>query len=245
LTGQPKYYPPNFPPGLLAVPATEWMWTQSANALIGLIGWMPPRSGVQINQQSSSVAANRNTLIDRFLTQPQLEWILFVDSDMTPDPETTCQLLSHNVDVVGALYYSRDGKYMPMYGELPDQRGGRTTTGLRKVDWVGTGCMLIRKKVLEAMQPPYMEFLAPGIAEDVYFCRKAMNLGFGVYVDTAHCVGHMSAAPIDAEAAMLYGHLPRVQSLRKETGERSSAAYDANGVRTEEPEGVPQRGSQK
>jgi GT2 family glycosyltransferase len=170
---------------------------------------------------------DRNGLIERFLTRPSLEWILFVDSDMTPEPETTCRLLSHNVDIVGALYYSRDGHYMPMYGELQNDPGGISASGLRKVDWVGTGCMLIRRKVLEAMQPPYMEFLAPGLGEDVFFCRKARQLGFGVYVDTAHCVGHMAAAPIDAEAAMLYRQLPRVQALRR-------ATYGANGVRIQQ-----------
>jgi GT2 family glycosyltransferase len=207
------------------------MWTKSVSSLIGLIGWMPPGSGVMINQQGSA-ASNRNGQIDSFLAGPPFhEWILFVDSDMTPGPETAARLLSHNVDIVGALYYSRDGKYIPMYGELRDEQVETSAAGLRKVDWVGTGCLLIRRKVLAAMQPPYMEFLAPGLAEDVFFCRKARQLGFSVYVDTAQCVGHMTATPIDAEAAMLYRQLPRVQAMRATT-------YDANGVRIERPAGA-------
>jgi hypothetical protein len=210
-----QYDPAAFPPGLLAVPATEWMWTRSINSLIGLIGWLPRGSGVMVNQESSSIAANRNGLLSDFLANKSLEWILFLDSDMTPEPGTACRLLSHNVDVVGALYYSRDGKYTPMYGELQGEQVETSATGLRKVEWVGTGCMLIRRKVFEAMQPPYMEFLAPGLGEDVFFCRKARQLGFNVYVDTALCAGHMTALPIDAEMAMLYQQLPRVQAIPK------------------------------
>jgi hypothetical protein len=249
--------PADFPPGLLAVPATEWMWTKSVGSLIGLIGWLPPGSRVVINHRASA-AANRNMLVEQFLAEPSLKWILFVDSDMTPEPQTALRLLSHDVDIVGALYYSRDGSYTPMYAELQGEQVETSAAGLRKVDWVGTGCMLIRRKVLEAMQTPYMEFLGPERGEDVYFCRKAMRMGFSVYLDTAYCVGHMTAQPIDAEAAMLYSQLPRVQELRWNTlqsqrrndeGERKrpefelarrrleevSRIFDENGIRVSPP----------
>lgn len=235
MTAQTQYDPRKFPPGLLAVPATEWMWTRSVNSLIGLLSGLPPGSGVQINQRSSSAADNRNMLVESFLAgPPSHQWILFVDSDMTPEPFTIPRLLSHNVDVVGALYYSRDGQYQPMYGELADDRVQTSAEGLRKVAWVGTGCLLVKRSVLEVMDRPYMEFLAPGMAEDVYFCAKAGKLGFSVYVDTALCAGHMSAEPIDREAAMLHQQLPRVQALRNAEAERKRPEYEAAARRLEE-----------
>ena len=208
-----EYYPPNFPPGLLAVPATEWMYTRSVHSLVGLLTWLPPGSGVEINQRSSSVVNNRNELIEHFLSHRSLEWLLFLDSDMTPEPETACRLLSHNVDIVGALYFSRDGRYVPMFSEVDvgfssvlvsscnPTDVSASARDLRQVDWVGTGCMLIRRRVLEAMRPPYMEFGAPGLGEDVVFCRRARELGFGVYVDASHCVGHLMTAPVDRRSA--------------------------------------------
>lgn len=247
-----EYYPPNFPPGLLAVPATEWMWTRSVSSLIGVISGLPPGSGVEINQQGSA-ASNRNGLIEHFLAVPFLEWILFIDSDMTPEPATIPRLLSRDVDIVGALYYSRNGTYEPLYGDLTDERVETSPTGLRKVAWVGTGCLMVKRRVLEAMKPPYMEFLAPGQAEDVYFCTKARKLGFAVHLDTALCVGHMAAAPIDQEAATLYQQLARIQALRNAEAERKrpehelmgrrleevSRTFDENGVRVEQPT-IPQ-----
>ena len=119
-----------------------------------------------------------------------------------------------------------DGQYQPLYGDL-NAHPETWSTGLRKVDWVETGCLLVRRSVLEALHPPYMEFLAPGLGEDVYFCRKARSLGFDVHVDLAHCVGHMAAQPIDREAAEMHRQLPSVQALQPRT-------FDANGIRVKE-----------
>ena len=66
-----------------------------------------------------------------------------------------------------------------------------TREDLLEVDGCGGGCLLIHRRVFEAMEPPYFQ-CNPGtfIGEDFYFCRKAQAAGFKVYVDPGIICGH-------------------------------------------------------
>lgn len=206
-----EYNPADFPPGLVAIPATDWMWTRSVEAFMRLGPSMPPGTPMMIGEYSSSPAANRNALIESFLAVPSQEWICLIDSDMTPEPATVVRLLAHNVDVVGALCFGRAEPFHACFHPLPDSDAiYNDATGLHEVDSVGTGCMLVRRKVIEAMQYPHFEHTVPGTGEDVLFCRKARQLGFKVYLDFDLCVGHMTTRPVEKELAIMYQQLPGI-----------------------------------
>jgi hypothetical protein len=220
---QQVYNPADYPPGLVAVPATDWMWTQSVIAFMHLGPSMPPGTAMMIGDFSSSPAASRNHLIESFLTQPSLEWICFIDSDMTPKPATVVRLLSHNVDVVGALCFERGEPFTACFAPLPGKEIYNDTVGLAEVDFAGTGCMLVRRRVIEALQYPYFEHTVPGTGEDVLFCRKARQLGFKVYLDCDLCVGHMTTRPVEKELALMYQQLPRIAGAAPVTVSRRRA----------------------
>jgi len=81
------------------------------------------------------------------------------------------------------------------------------TDGLREVDAVGTGAILIHRSVIEAMLPgPWFEYEAGGTSEDLAFCRKAKRkYGFQVYCDFATISGHYALVPMgQAQFRMLY-----------------------------------------
>lgn len=62
---------------------------------------------------------------------------------------------------------------------------------LIECDGVGGGCLLIHKRVFQAMEKPY--FLCnPGtfIGEDFYFSRKAQAAGFKIFLDPGVICGH-------------------------------------------------------
>mgnify|MGYP001559767756 FL=1 len=66
-----------------------------------------------------------------------------------------------------------------------------TRQDLIEVDGVGAGCLLVHRRVFEAIEKPYFQ-CNPGtpIGEDFYFCRKAQAAGFKIYVDPGILCGH-------------------------------------------------------
>ncbi len=54
---------------------------------------------------------------------------------------------------------------------------------LRPVDGIGTGCLLIHRRVLEKVGKPWFEYDSGGGSEDLDFCRKAKAAGFKIYLD--------------------------------------------------------------
>lgn len=60
---------------------------------------------------------------------------------------------------------------------------------LLETTFTGCHCLLIRRDVLEAMEPPWFQGYNPG-GEDQYFCEKAAESGLVTYVDLSVLVGH-------------------------------------------------------
>jgi GT2 family glycosyltransferase len=68
---------------------------------------------------------------------------------------------------------------------------------LIEVSYTGMGFMLVRKEVFESLEYPWFRPLEKRIGdmvdftmEDVAFCLKAKEKGFGIFVDTGVRVGH-------------------------------------------------------
>lgn len=225
----------HLPPGLIGTPAIEMMWTRAVTALMALSQNAPPGSWWRLALGFTTLAAKRNGLVEECLEQPHSEWLLFVDSDMLPPPDTVPRLLSHDVDIVGGLYVSR---YPPLKAEAGHLTGTLSapedplkptevpefpykeldleteiTGGLVEVDFIGAGCLLIRRHVLEAVGSPWFvqndgryNAHTSGEAEDFNFIARAKTAGFRVYCDTGlHC-GHLAGWPITPSFAR---HVPR------------------------------------
>jgi hypothetical protein len=201
------------PPGMVAIPAGDWMWTDSVRSFGRLAVTLPTGSVMEYGCDSGSAARNRNTLTDSFLRNPNLAWILYIDSDMTPPAETAHRLLSHHVDIVGALCFMRRPPYQAALGELIGERIPGQSRGIHEVAFVGTGCMLVSRRTIEAIPAPWFEHPAPGVGEDEVFSAKVRALGTPVYVDCGMEVGHMSSRPIGRDEAYF---------LQKQAGHRQS-----------------------
>ena len=64
-----------------------------------------------------------------------------------------------------------------------------------EVDGAATGCMLIHRKVFDKVEKPYFEIPLDedGLAacsEDIYFCGKAQEAGFKIWIDKRMIANH-------------------------------------------------------
>lgn len=159
---------------------------------------------------------NRNDLAKSFLAGNYTH-LFFMDSDMRFPQASLSRLLQHDKDIVGGYYTT---KVRPFRSTALIENGTpgiasiayspSSKDKLKQVAAVATGCMLIKRRVFEAMKWPYFWYRPEHerqefASEDVTFCDEARRLGFEVWCDfTLVCghVGHMIVTPfMDGEEA--------------------------------------------
>lgn len=150
--------------------------------------------------RGANIARNRNELTGYFL-QSSKEWLWYLDDDQVLLPGTLGKLLAHGVEVVSGVYVSRNYPFLPLVYDQVREDGQiafkelTTETGLIGVVATGAGCLLVHRRVLEALTPPYWTLgqIAPEAwGDDVDFCRRVRAAGFEVQVDVDTRVGHIS-----------------------------------------------------
>ena len=115
-----------------------------------------------------------------------------------------------------ARYLKRHKRYDRFAGAavLPD-----TKDALVRADALGTGCLLIKREVLEAISAPWFkchENSAGG--EDFYFCQKALDAGFEVWADFS----------VQAQHEYRYAWIERRDFMRRfRVGEPDEYDFDA------------------
>lgn len=128
--------------------------------------------------------------------------LFFMDSDVIIPPDGVMRLLARNEPIISGLYNRRS----PPAGIPVMIRNGQWVTDYKpgsivEVDLVGSGCLLIRRDVLETMKEPVrpgkqwfswqvdlVSLLPPGeaLSEDFAFCAHARRrYGYKVLVDTS------------------------------------------------------------
>lgn len=146
--------------------------------------------------------ARDNCVVKFFNSKADWEYLLFIDADIDPPFEMIDKLIEADKDIVGAAYpgikENPDGCTVPLpmvFEERGDTLSLANGSGLEEVEALGTGAILIKKKVLEEMGPPWFnpkyDYEEPTLGvkqidktgEDVNFCLKAKELGFEIWAD--------------------------------------------------------------
>ena len=124
----------------------------------------------------------RNRIVELFL-KTDAEFLVMMDDDQAP----TCNPLDyieHDFDVLGFPYPSiriNSDDIIPWFPSPPEEGG------LREVESIGGGCMVIARRVLEhpemkaAFSDTYDERGVFTEGEDVAFCRRAKETGFKIW----------------------------------------------------------------
>ena len=140
------------------------------------------------------ITQNRNKIVKRFL-DTDADFLLMFDDDVVP-LYNPAEAVFMDKDVLGFPTRRRSGQKLEwvVYAKHPvlknkyaaiDLDRINSSADLLKVDAVGTGAILIKRKVLEAVKAPFMDlFDKDGIrklGQDLNFCQKAIKAGFEVY----------------------------------------------------------------
>lgn len=136
---------------------------------------------------------------------PGLTHLLWIDDDMTFEPDAVRRLLAHDLPIVGGLCFNRRHPYSPVLVYFTE-RGFAFKydypEGLVEVDATGAAFLLVKKEVFLKIREKYPEgpWSILGIGEDVSFCKRATAVGYKVFVDTTVKIGHISPDIVVDEA---------------------------------------------
>lgn len=158
----------------------------------------------------SLVTRARNATVAAFLDMEDVDYLMFVDSDIHFHRWQIKRLREHNKDIVGGIYLKKKLPYTPVCNNKIGVDGE-----LSIMREIGTGFMMIRRNVFEEMMKAFPErkykpynherpsehyynFFDVGIdedngyylSEDYYFCKLARELGFKVHLDESILVEH-------------------------------------------------------
>lgn len=181
---------------------------------------------VSTNNRDSLISRSRNNLTARFL-ESDCEQLLFLDNDLEFPVDGIKRLLYSKHGMTGGLYYGKSqGVPKPILNAvIPDPGLGLDL--FKKVRYVGTGMMCIKRWVLEVMKNKldiayhpddspegtvWHDFFPDGLytysdgtrrhlSEDWFICQRAWDLGIDVWCDpTWYAKHHGSAAyPLEGQ----------------------------------------------
>lgn len=155
------------------------------------------------------ISRARNIILERFL-ETEAEYLLCTDTDTVFEARDVQFLLEAGKPIVGALYYGiLGGNPNSTFPVALTYQGGilqsldQAPSSLTRVDAVGMGLTLIRREVVEALEPsselnkPFAEavyeqpdgtFRHHG--EDAVFCLEAIKHGFETWLEPKARIGH-------------------------------------------------------
>lgn len=180
----------------VVVPSGDTMHSRFVVCLTSLFQYSE-RMGLDlviINPRSSLIGTGRQMGVNEALRR-NVDYILFLDSDMVFPHTTLTRLLSLEKDVVGATYVKRTLPTSLVHAEL--EGAPRIGEGVREVSRLPAGCLLLKASVFAGMEAPFFRCSYPGdgteAGEDYYFCDTAREAGHKVWMDShlSKQIGHL------------------------------------------------------
>lgn len=154
-----------------------------------------PRATENLVEMGVYIDENRNNIVEKSTGK----YIFFLDSDIVLPSDALIRLLSHNLDIVSGLYFNWKFPHTPQaYIEVNGlYKPILEYSGLMEVDAVGAGCLLVKRSVFDSLEKPW--FKKTELTEDFYFCRKARERGFKIYLDSTVKCGHLTEVVINED----------------------------------------------
>ena len=189
---------------LLAIPTSRYIETE---CIVSLFAMQKQPHEIEIFiPKNYAVDVGRN-IIAKYAQENEFDYIMWVDSDMIIPRNTLTRLLSHDKDVVSGVYSYKvlnndevvAKKFMDEertdYGNLKI-KAIQNSSGLIEVDGFGFGCVLTKVSMFDKIPFPWFIY-TQDMGEDIFFCRKAQNEGYKLWLDTDVICGHIGQINYD------------------------------------------------
>ena len=185
---------------LCAIPCYKTISIQTAHSLITMLKNTQYETEV-IFQNGIFIHQNQNNIVD-FAVENNFDYVLFVEHDMNFEPETLNKLLADDKDIICANYNFRSEPRQSMVfrfnekGELENIPQRELPKETFEAGAIPTGLTLIKTSVFSKLKKPYFfyEYDEEGrmkSSQDVYFCRKAQEVGYKIYCNPEVVTGHI------------------------------------------------------
>lgn len=212
----------------IGLSSTDQVYADFAMSFAALVGASGGAAQIALlNQKGCYVHANRRKLAEEAL-RLGLDYLFFIDTDMTMPPATLARLLSHRKDIVGGTYIKRVPPFNVLGSRLDDARE-LPQSGLVRMGEMPTGCLLIDCRVLRAMQErdDAPLFQTPverrgdqwvEVGEDIDFCRRAVAQGFEIWcdMDVSWRLGHVGTHAFNMAEAAVAMAVPEPEAIAAE-----------------------------
>lgn len=132
------------------------------------------------------------------------DYLFSVDSDIVVPKDALKKMISADKDIISGMYIQRipDTHTLEIY--MVDQGGGVVNIpyesilqqkGITEVAGCGFGCCLIKSEVFRGMEYPHFVYKSAinhkdTISEDIFFCKKARDNNFKIWVDNTILCDH-------------------------------------------------------
>lgn len=131
------------------------------------------------------------------------DYLFSVDSDIVLPKDCLKKMLKHDVDMVSGVYKQRLDNVEIIEIMRKNEHGGVThipfsaiqPAGLHEIDSCGFGCVLVKSEVIRKIGYPQFKYHSAldhkfTISEDVFFCKRAKEVGAKIYVDSSIVCDH-------------------------------------------------------
>ena len=145
--------------------------------------------------------------ICRRVIKEDFDYVLFIDSDMTFEPDLAQRLIARKKEVITGLYVDKHENHKPLLfsilsPENEDQAafakrsGMDLTKDLIEIQGCGAGALLVTNNALRLLKIHQHDWFKPfkGLGEDVSFCHRVNSIGLPdmkIYCDTTVRLGHL------------------------------------------------------
>lgn len=150
---------------------------------------------------NSLVYKAREEAVKNMLSKPDIDAILFLDSDMVPSADMLVKLVEHDKPIVSALAFRRVPDYEPCIFKKVEEKDATIyhnyPKGLIGVEGVGMACCLIKREVFENIPQPWF-YPDSSFGEDLSFCRRAKGK-YPIYCDTELICKHIGSYEVGEE----------------------------------------------
>ena len=213
---------------LIAIPCMDYIEADFVECLTNL----RPVGDIEVKYMKASLVYDARNQITRYaLEKGGFDYILWLDSDMTFDPDLMEKLIAdiegkedgvRKMAVTG-LCFGRRPPFKPcIYSRLDIQTNGKMVNpvcenwfdyprdSVFEVDACGFACLLMRMEMLEAMGIYGVPFFpVGGLGEDLTFCWRARKLDMKFHCDSRLKIGHIMRVSVDeAFRDQLMGTVP-------------------------------------